>query len=43
MELASEVSDDELYARWLKQAPNKCCSLIYTVSKQMLLAHIHGQ
>ena len=36
MELASKVSDDELYARWLKQAPNKCCSLIYTVSNSTL-------
>lgn len=39
MELGKDVAEETLQARIDNLAPNKCCTLIYTVSLQYLSSH----
>lgn len=36
MELGKDVAEETLQARIANLAPNKCCTLIYTVSSSMI-------
>ena len=43
MEMGCDVSDDDLEQRMHQQAPNKCCTLIFTVGCCLLLILTSGR